>query len=68
MSRWKKETNSLFYDVGLQWEEGTPAWVESAYVAIRILPPVPSVRGKATRICEQNKNSVSGTRWAPPIT
>jgi hypothetical protein len=33
----------LLYDEGLEWEGGTPAWIESAYVATRILRSMPPV-------------------------
>jgi hypothetical protein len=39
-----QQTNALLYDdPALQWEGGTPAWLESAYIATRILKCLPSV-------------------------
>ena len=35
--------HKLLYDPGLEWEGGTPAWVESAFVATRILTILSSV-------------------------
>ena len=37
------ETNRLLFDDGLEWDGGTPSWVESAYVATRILKTMPPV-------------------------
>ena len=41
-----QHSNALLYDTGLQWEGGTPAWIESAYVATRILKCLPSVEAQ----------------------
>lgn len=36
-------TNLLMYDEGLEWDGGTPSFVESAYIATRVLKCLPSV-------------------------
>lgn len=36
-------TNRLLYTKGYEWDGGTPGWVESAYVAARILKAMPPV-------------------------
>ena len=35
--------NKPLYDEGLEWSGGTPGWVESAYVATRVLRVMPKV-------------------------
>lgn len=35
-------THRLYYDQHLEWDGGTPAWVEAAYVATRILTSMPA--------------------------
>ena len=37
------DSNHLLYDSGLEWDGGTPAWVESAYVATRIISSMPTI-------------------------
>jgi selenocysteine lyase/cysteine desulfurase len=36
-------SNHLLYDEGLEWEGGTPSWVEATFVATRILKSMPPV-------------------------
>lgn len=36
----------LYYDDGLEWDGGTPSWVEAAYVATRILKSMPNVHAQ----------------------
>lgn len=37
------ESNQLLYDVGLEWDGGTPSWAEAAFVATRILEAMPPI-------------------------
>jgi hypothetical protein len=39
-------TNKLLYDEGLEWDGGTPSYVESAYVATRVLKAMPSIQAQ----------------------
>jgi hypothetical protein len=39
-----KDTNRLLYDDGLEWEGGTPSYVESAFVATRVLQCLPPIQ------------------------
>jgi hypothetical protein len=39
-------TNTLMYDDGLEWDGGTPSYVEAAYVATRVLKTLPSVEAQ----------------------
>jgi hypothetical protein len=38
------ESNRLLYDEELEWDGGTPSFVEQAYVATRILQTMPSIQ------------------------
>ena len=37
------QSNHLLYDDGLEWDGGTPSWVESAFVATRVIQSLPPV-------------------------
>ena len=39
-------SNRLYYDVGIEWDGGTPSWVEAAYVANRIIKAMPPIEAQ----------------------